>query len=187
MRTLIIVFIFTLVVLLSCNSTHVDNRKSNRNTIGISLDSTFINYYEKKESNYPPYIFFYYTISNRSGDTIILQLRAWDFEKEPLTKKIFSLYNADTFELFSGTFTPKKIVINPFDSIHVDFNPSAFQLMDFYEKKKDMYKSEQDFLYNFASNAVNFFDFDNKCFIDSSKNRKVIFRNPNDSSETMWK
>ena len=187
MKTVIIVIIFTLVVLLSCNNNNVDNRNTNRNTIGISLDSVFINYYEKKESNYPPYIFFYYTISNRSNDTFTLHIRTWDFEKVPLIKEVFSLYKTDTFELFSGNFTPKNIVVNPLDSVHVDFNPSVIQLMDFYEKKKGMYKSKQRFLYDFAFNAINFFNIDNQYFIDSSKNRTIIFRNPNDLSETIWK
>lgn len=174
-------------LLIACNRTNVSDEKRLLIDNVVTLDSIFINYYENKISHDPPYVFFFYTLKNKSEDTMTLYSRRSEFENSSYANEIISIYERDTFNLFRGDLTPEVLRLKPQDSVHIVLNPSSIQLIDYYRNMIEKYSSMQVFLNDYAIHAINCFSFNNVYYKDSTHNRKVIFRDPNDTIDQVWK
>lgn len=156
------------------------------NPIGVTLDSVFINLYEVGNMKYPSYVFYYFRVKNFSNNPIKINIRRYDYESTA-RDKTFCVFKKDTLELYGGNFTAGEFVLQPNKDLHVDFNPSPEELYDLYQVNKNRYKSEQAFLKDFSEHSTICFSWDKAMIIDKSVNRKIIFRNPNDSTIQEWK
>ena len=165
-----------------------EKQTEDRSVMGISLDSIFTNFYEKKVSNVPPEVFFYYTLKNKSEDTIVLHSWRceWD-KKDTLIKDIISVYKEDTFELFRDDGTPTVLKLSPYDSTHMILNPSSIRIMDYYDEHRKIYLSKSCFISDYMIRSVNYFKINNKYVKDTTLKRKIVFRDPDDIGEQIWK
>ncbi len=188
---MILLYIFLIIGMIPvvtnrCNSKQIIHKDD----IEIVVDSVFLNYYKEKKSYAPIYIFFYLRIKNIGIDTISIYLPWSEFDK-PLKEQsdFLGVYGKDTIKFYSGCFTPQSFFIYPGETKKVDLQyGTSKELEDLYEEKfKKQFKREQDFMCDIASNSKLQFRIKGVIYTDSLAKRKIIFRDPEDVDDYIWK
>lgn len=156
------------------------------NGVVLKLDSVFINAYEHGRFDDAPYIFFYYALANDTDDSLQVTIKRRSTGSD-VTDKSLCIYKNDTLELFGGNFTPSQFIVTPHEKKNIDLNLDPIDLLDLLEKYKTQNNSEQDILKDIATNGTNYFVWDGKILTDLGLKRKIVFRNPSDSSAVEWK
>jgi len=175
--------VLSVIGFLSCSSSHHDF-----NNVGVAhLDSIFVNQYEAGDSlRGTPYIFYNYRLKNNSDSAITLNIRRWRFENSG-RDNAYLVFNEDTLELFFGAKTPNTISIPANDSIQIDLNPDPMDLMDLIEYKNVGKIPPINYLKEVATKSKICLNSEKINFCDNPITRKLSFRNPLDSTASIWK
>lgn len=173
-RNNIVLLLLKIIIFLALQSCNKDKVASN---IELKLDSVFVNQHLNKEIEGLPYVFFYYNFINNTKDTVVLDFKMFDLENSK--DEAFCFCTNNPVELFVDRIEPYRVP--PYSNQDIRFDISA----DFFTDNNNL---KLDTLSFYASNCKNKFYINGEIIEDSNTNRKIVYRNKNDTLGTqIWK